>query len=114
MIAEIETRRAENRALMPATTAIFDHVTAVFGPGCKVLYATENGRTIGNPAHAHRRGGADAIPGWPATHRHAAFLSMLVSEWLKRCHRLPHSGDAAWVDFANGELDKRFASFATP
>lgn len=111
MTADIEARRAENRATMPRTTAIFDQAVADFGPGCKLLYATENGRTVGKVAHAHRRRGVDAIPGWPADYKHEAFLATLVEEYIKKVHRLPNSGDPAWVAFATAEHDKRLESF---
>lgn len=110
-MSHIETRRAENRATMPATTAIFDHATEVFGPGCKLLYAAENGRVVGNVTYAHRRAGVDAIPGWPATHKHEQFCAVLVDEYIKKCHRLPKTSDTAWVAFATGEFAKRFDAF---
>ena len=111
MTETIETRRAANRALMPATAAIFDHATEIFGPGCKLLYAAENGRVQGNPAYAHRRNGIDAIPGMPATHKHEAFMAVLNEEFVRRFHRLPTSTDAAWVQYVTDGMAARFDAF---
>ena len=110
-MTDLETRRAENRATMPATTAIFDHVTEVFGPGCRLLYAAENGRVVGNVKYAHRRGGVDAIPGEPPTPQHESFRSLLVEEYIKLHHRLPVSADELWLAFYRDAKAKRFDAF---
>lgn len=39
--------RADNRAQFPNAAAVVDMFRAVFGPGVKLLYAEEDGRTIG-------------------------------------------------------------------
>ena len=112
MSESIDARRAANRARMPATAAIFDHVTEVFGPGCKVLYASENGHVQGDPLHAHRRRGIDAMSGLPPTHKHEAFRAVLLEEFIRRQHRLPAMpGDVVWVDFVTAEMAKRFDAF---
>ncbi len=38
--------RARNRAAFPKTAAIFDHWNALF-PGCRLLWAEEDGRELG-------------------------------------------------------------------
>jgi hypothetical protein len=43
------TRRDDNRAAFPGTAEAIDNLRAVFGPGVKLLHATENGRSIGKP-----------------------------------------------------------------
>lgn len=41
--------REENRARMPMVTAFVDAMRAEFGEDCKVIYASENGLTLGTP-----------------------------------------------------------------
>ena len=41
--------REENRARMPMVTAFVDAFREVFGEDCKVIYASENGLTLGTP-----------------------------------------------------------------
>lgn len=46
--AEIERRRAANRARMPIVTSVFDEYEAQF-PGCKVIWAIEGDVVVGKP-----------------------------------------------------------------
>ena len=48
-LAPAERAAERNRAAFPDVAQIVDDFRAVFGPGVKVLYATENGREIGKP-----------------------------------------------------------------
>lgn len=43
-----ERKRQENRAKFPTVTAFFDEMEAQF-PGCRVIWAVENGNVVGNP-----------------------------------------------------------------
>lgn len=43
-----ERKRKENRAKFPQVTAFFDEMEAQF-PGCRVIWAVENGNVVGNP-----------------------------------------------------------------
>lgn len=111
-MSDLETRRADNRAAMPATARLFDEVTAVFGPGCKILYATENGHTVGNPVHQHRRRGIDWIDGTPCTPKHESFHSLLLEEFVRKTQRLPRMpNDPAWRTYVAEQTAKRFDSY---
>lgn len=44
---QTEAVRASNRAEFPETSRIVDKFRAEFGPGVKLVYAEENGKTIG-------------------------------------------------------------------
>lgn len=53
---------AANRSSMPETAAEIDAWRAVFGQGCKVLYATESEREVGaRPDHGRSMSGAQWI-----------------------------------------------------
>jgi hypothetical protein len=41
---------ARNRALFPTAAAFVDEMRAAFGPDVRLIYAEENGETIGTPA----------------------------------------------------------------
>lgn len=47
--------REQNRARMPLVAAALDQFRAAFGPGVRVLYASENGHELGSPEHASDR-----------------------------------------------------------
>lgn len=46
--AEIERRRAENRARMPIVASLLDEYAAQF-PGSKIVWAIEGGHVVGKP-----------------------------------------------------------------
>lgn len=48
VLAAIERARVRNRALMPGFAKFVDEYRAVFGE-VKVIWASENGRVVGNP-----------------------------------------------------------------
>ena len=48
LIEERERRRQENRRLFPEVTKFFDECEKNF-PGCKVIWAIENGNVVGKP-----------------------------------------------------------------
>lgn len=41
------SERSSNRAAFPETAKLVDELRDVFGPGVKLVWAEENGRTIG-------------------------------------------------------------------
>lgn len=43
-----ERKRQENRQKMPTIAALFDEYNAQF-PGCRIVWAIENGHVVGNP-----------------------------------------------------------------
>lgn len=42
-----EQQRADNRAAFPLTADLLDEWRSVFGPGVRLLWAEEDGKTIG-------------------------------------------------------------------
>lgn len=44
-----EAVAARNRARFPESARFVDDLRAVFGPGVRLVYASENGNTIGEP-----------------------------------------------------------------
>ena len=42
-----DEERAANRAAFPLTAEIMDEFRRVFGPGIRLVWARENGRTLG-------------------------------------------------------------------
>jgi len=50
--------KASNRAEFPETAKIVDRFRAVFGPGVRLIWAEENGKTIGKvPESVQNRDG---------------------------------------------------------
>lgn len=43
---------ARNRARFPAAAAFVDEMRAAFGPDVRLIFAEENGETVGTPAPA--------------------------------------------------------------
>jgi hypothetical protein len=48
LIAAREERRRRNRERMPEIAKVFDEYEAAF-PGCKIIWAVENGYVVGKP-----------------------------------------------------------------
>jgi len=50
----LQQQREENRRRMPRTAALVDEITRLFGPGCRVHWAIENGQVMGSPPQEAR------------------------------------------------------------
>lgn len=57
----MSAERAANRANFPRAAEVLDEFRAVFGKGCQLRWASENGREIGKRATGHAVSAAEMV-----------------------------------------------------